>query len=608
MSYCINPYCKQRENPPHAEECKECGTSLLIKGQYRLLRPLRSLDTSKQIFPTSTEIFECIDEKGNRNEPPGNHKIFKILNSCNPKLLQLAKREAYVLMNLYDYPNIPKVYIHDYFEYKDEHFSDTLICTAIEKIEGVDLKMWLAEHGRATSEQLKGWLIQLCEILAVIHERNYFHRDIKPSNIMIRPDGKLALIDFGAVRDISDTYLAKLIGPDNKSPIQGDTDVTMVRSFGYSPPEQLYGKALPQSDFFALGRTMIHLATGTHPNRLPEEADRVVWRDQCPRLDPDLSNLIDRLCFPESTQRPRNTAEILNDLAHPRCQESSNTLETQDSLTPSPFSSQRRWKWLTRAHISWFGFALVCGVVIFNVYRWVNIGQSELTIAQGLAHLTGNQPSEAQDSFRQVLKGNPGNAEAHYYLALACADSQDYECAIEQYKTAIRLAPQVWQHYYAFGSMYDDLAGLNVAQDKQDAAKKFYNLAENLYHSAHEKFPENLEPLNNLARLALLQGQSEEGAQLLEKALPLAEQPTNKAVVYKNLGWAALQQKDIKTATQYLEKSKTLDPSSAATYCLLNQIKVDPKDKEACISLPSEQIEVRQWRQEIIEEIQQQKR
>lgn len=580
MSYCINPYCKQRKNPPQAEECQACGTSLLIRGQYRLLRPLRSLDTSHQIFPTSTEIFECIDEKGNRAEPPGNHKIFKILNSCDPKLLQLAKREASVLMNLYEYPNIPKVFVHDYFEYQDEHFSDTLVCTAMEKIEGVDLKAWLAEHGRATSEQLKDWLGQLCEILTFIHERNYFHRDIKPSNIMIQPDGRLVLVDFGTVRNISDTYLAKLMGPDNKSPIQGETDVTMVRSFGYSPPEQLYGKALPQSDFFALGRTMIHLATGTRPGRLPEEEDRVIWRDQAKDIDPDLADLIDLLCAPASPQRPRNTAEILADLAHPP-----RKLTKKKGF--NPFKS--RW-------IFW-GVGLGMGVVVSIIWGVLDVPQptewlsSEYHLTQGLSEVGGQNFVKARSSLTEAIRLNPNSHEAHYYLGYICAETLDDDCAFKHYQQAMKLKPQDWETQFALASLYDKL-------EQYDKAKSFLE-------SAHKNEPKAPEPLNNLARLALLDADADVGLRHAQQALKLTQNPIMKAIIYKNLGWAAYLQQNEELATQYLKQSIQSDPELPDPHCLLSQFAPNPVSQEACISLPSKQPEVRQWRQSIIENIEQ---
>ena len=581
MSYCINPNCTQRENPPGIDLCQTCGTSLLIKDQYRLLRPLRSLDQSKQIFPSDTEVFECIDEKGNRIDPPNTPKIFKILNTCNPKLEQLAKREAYALMKLYEYPNTPKVYLDDYFEYKDEHFYDTLICTAIEKIEGVDLKVWLAEHCRANSKQLKDWLGQLCEILAVVHENDLFHRDIKPSNIMIRPDGRLVLIDFGTVCNITNDYLAKLIGPENKSPFQGDTDVTMVKTFGYSPLEQIYGKALPQSDFFALGRTMIHLATGTHPNRLPkEDEDRVIWRDQAEGIDPDLANLIDHLCDPVPTNRPRNTAEILADLAHP----------PRKSIAKKGFNPfKSRWSYL--------GVGLGMGVVVAVILGVLKIPlpsellSSEYHLTQGLSELRIQNLVKAQSSLTEAIRLNPNNEEAHYYLGYICAETLDYNCAFKHYQQAIKLNHQDWETKFALASLYDKL--------------EQYDKAKPLLESAHQIDPKAPEPLNNLARLALLDSDVDEAKRHAQQALKLTQKPAMKAIIYKNLGWAAYLQQNEELASQHLKQSIQSNPNFPDPHCLLSQFAPTPASQETCISLPSQQPEVRKWRQSIIENIEQ---
>ncbi|UJB73080.1 tetratricopeptide repeat protein (plasmid) [Acaryochloris sp. 'Moss Beach'] len=575
MSYCINPNCTQRENPPGIDLCQGCGTALLIKDKYRLLRPIRSLDTSKQLYPSETEIFECIDTKGNPKDPPNTPKIFKILNSADPKLKQLAKREAYALMKLYEYPNTPKVHVKDYFEYQDEHFPDTLICTAIEKIEGVDLKVWLAENGHATSDQLKGWLGQLCEILAVIHERNYFHRDIKPSNIMLRPDGRLVLIDFGTVRDVSKTYIAKLIGPDNKTPIQGATDVTMVRTFGYSPPEQLYGKALPQSDFFALGRTLIHLATGIHPNDLPEVEDRVVWRDQANNIDPDLADLIDRLCDPISTNRPRNTEAILADLAQP---------PRKTPVSKRPYFLQSKWIYVALG----MGIATAINWGLMHYLKPGEMLTSKNYLTQGLSELRVRDLPAAQASLSEAIRLNPKNEEAHYYLAFTCAEVRNHDCAVNHYQKAIDLNPKDWESQFALASLYEKL-------EKEDKAKP-------LLKSAHSIDPKAPEPLNNLARLALLEGHAREGQQLAQKALKLTKRPIMKSIIYKNLGWAAFLQKDQKLAYQYLNKSIEFNPELPDPYCLLNQIEPSLKYREACISLISERSEVREWRKVLLKQ------
>lgn len=580
VSYCINPNCAQRENPPDLDRCQACGTSLLIKDKYRLLRPLRALDQSKQIYSSETEIFECLDTKGNPADPPNTLKIFKVLNTLDPKLKQLAKREAYALMGLYQYPNTPKVHIQDYFEYQDEHFSDTLICTAIEKIEGVDLKVWLAEHGRATNEQLKDWLGQLCEIVAVVHEKGLFHRDIKPSNIMLRPDGRLALIDFGTVRKITNTYIAKLSGPDNKSPIQGATDVTMVRTFGYSPPEQLYGKAMPQSDFYALGRTMIHLATGTHPCNLPEEDDRVTWRDQAEGIDSGLADLIDCLCDPIPTNRPRNTAEILADLAHP----------SRKSTVKKGFNFFKS-RWIYGGLGLGVGIAATITWGLLKIPQSAEVFTSKYYLTQGLSELRVQKITKAQASLTEAIKLNPNNEEAHYYLGYICAETRNYDCAFKHYEKAISLKPQDWETKFALASLYDELEN--------------YDQAKPLLQSAHKIDPKAPEPLNNLARLALLDSDADEGKRHAQQALKLTQKPVMKAIIYKNLGWAAYLQENEELATQYLKQSIQSDSELPDPHCLLSQFAPTPTSQETCLSLPSKLPEVRQWRQSIIEKIEQ---
>lgn len=76
MSYCIHPFCTERQNQGDFEECQACGSPLLIDGRFRLIRPIRPLDDN-----SPSEVFEVIDVQGNRLHPPGTHKILKVLRS-----------------------------------------------------------------------------------------------------------------------------------------------------------------------------------------------------------------------------------------------------------------------------------------------------------------------------------------------------------------------------------------------------------------------------------------------------------------------------------------------------------------------------------------------
>jgi ABC-type branched-subunit amino acid transport system substrate-binding protein len=223
-------------------------------------------------------------------------KVLKVLNSYCPKLVELFRQEAKLLIEL-THPGIPRA---------EEQFSlslsnaQELHCLVMEKIEGQNLEQWLEQNGRISQELALDWLQQLAEILDYVHEEGFFHRDIKPSNIMLRPNGQLVLIDFGTSRRVTRTVI------DGRN-------VTVVYSEGYTAPEQLDGRAVPQSDFYSLGRTFVHLLTGRHPNDLPRnpETDNLVWRCSEQQFSEPLADLIDQLMVDSWKKRPKNTRKIL---------------------------------------------------------------------------------------------------------------------------------------------------------------------------------------------------------------------------------------------------------------------------------------------------------
>ena len=287
MSHCINPKCQIRQNPDNLEKCSFCGTSLLINGRYLLVKPLRELSGVH-----TTEIFEVDDHN--------TLKVLKVLNSDRSKLIELLQQEAKVLQKLQDL-GVPKVY--EYFTFLPNNESKKLHCLVMEKIEGQNLKQWLEENEPISEARAINWIKQLTSILKEVHQAQLLHRDIKPSNIMLRPDGQLVLIDFGTVREITHTYVHKL----------GQSDITQVYSPGYTPLEQMEGQAVKESDFFALGRTFIHLLTGIYPAELPKnpQTNQLVWRNQAPQISEWLVYLIDELLAPLPQNRPQNAQSIL---------------------------------------------------------------------------------------------------------------------------------------------------------------------------------------------------------------------------------------------------------------------------------------------------------
>ncbi|MDJ0736219.1 MAG: RDD family protein [Nostocaceae cyanobacterium] len=292
MSYCINPNCPKPQNSQNSLFCQACGSELLLNSCYRVNRLLS--DPSK---PSGFGTIYEVDDNGTL-------KILKILHNTHPKAIELFQQEAEVLKRL-NHPGIPRVELDGYFIYFPRNSQNSLHCLVMEKIEGMNLEEYLiASNQQPISERAAlRWLKQIAEILHEVHQNQYFHRDIKPANIMLRPNGQLVLIDFGTAREVTQTYMQKVAGQQ----------VTGIISAGYTPPEQMNGKAVVQSDFYALGRTFVYLLTGKHPHQFAEHprTGKLIWRDYVNDISGNLLDFIDYLMAPFPGNRPKDTQEIL---------------------------------------------------------------------------------------------------------------------------------------------------------------------------------------------------------------------------------------------------------------------------------------------------------
>jgi serine/threonine protein kinase len=130
----------------------------------------------------------------------------------------------------------------------------------MEYLEGVTLKQYLRENKRIDAEDLVELLVPLIEALDEIHSQGLIHRDISPDNIMVLPDGRIKLMDFGAARDYTEF---------------GEKSLSIVLKPGYAPPEQYqtHGVQGPWTDIYALCATMYKCITGENP---PDAIDRLV--------------------------------------------------------------------------------------------------------------------------------------------------------------------------------------------------------------------------------------------------------------------------------------------------------------------------------------------
>lgn len=291
MSLCINPQCNNTTNPNTLLFCRSCGAELLVDGRYRVQSLL-----GHGGFGLTYEVWDL------HSRP----KVLKVLTDNHPKYVEFFQQEARVLETM-NHPGIPKLDLNGYFTYHLNSNSEPLHCIVMEKIEGLNLEEYLSKRGEKPIAHKRAlrWLAELSLILEQVHDLNFFHRDIKPSNIMLRPNGGLALIDFGTVREISNTYVEK----------QSAGKVTGVVSSGYTPVEQMRGKAVKQSDFYALAGTIIYLLTALNPLKFYDSTkDKLDWAQAVPDISPQFANLIDSMLSFLPRDRPQSAREIFQEI------------------------------------------------------------------------------------------------------------------------------------------------------------------------------------------------------------------------------------------------------------------------------------------------------
>ncbi len=161
----------------------------------------------------------------------------------NQQLMERFKIEAMTQARL-NHPNIVTIFSFSRI--------DGQYVIAMEYVEGRSLKEVLQEHAHLHPAEAVAIIAQVAEGLRYAHAHNVIHRDIKPANILIAPDGKVKLSDFG---------IAKILGA------QGLTKTgTLVGTPWYTSPEQIIGKNIDfRTDLYSLGVTFYEVLTGRVP-------------------------------------------------------------------------------------------------------------------------------------------------------------------------------------------------------------------------------------------------------------------------------------------------------------------------------------------------------
>jgi serine/threonine protein kinase len=315
--YCTRPNCPDPVNTiPDLDDgtffravqqryCAACTMPLVLDGRYL---PLKRLGGGA--FGTT---FLGLDLRSAKQR----HCVIKQLqlrNNLAPNQVEGVKRafrrEAEILEVLGEnHHQIPTLFA--YFgltapgftgaRTSDPHRGETeeYIYLVQEYVQGRDLDKELRQNGRFSEAEVLEIIQQVLPVLQFIHNRGAIHRDIKPSNMMRDQNGRIYLIDFGAVKQVTTGLPLK-------------SNSLVFGTLGFAPPEQIAGKQVyPSTDLYSLAVTALCLLTGQSPEALLDaNGDSWNWQPYV-RVSDRLEQLLDKMLEFVPGRRFQSANEVL---------------------------------------------------------------------------------------------------------------------------------------------------------------------------------------------------------------------------------------------------------------------------------------------------------
>lgn len=230
-------------------------------------------------------------------------KAYTAVNMQDWKRFQLMEREAKILAQI-NHLEIP-----DFIDFFSVGLDNPVHYLVTEWISGETLQHKLESGWQPTLDEVLDIAANVLALLVYIHAFNppIVHRDIKPSNLIMGAYQRVFLIDFGGVQELLES--------------QGAGGSTLVGTMGYMPLEQLQGRAVPATDLYALGVTLVQLLTRQSPEELFASSPELKVKDCLPELPERLQRWLQLLVAPHLEQRYGDARVALEDLYHVREQD-----------------------------------------------------------------------------------------------------------------------------------------------------------------------------------------------------------------------------------------------------------------------------------------------
>jgi serine/threonine protein kinase len=312
--YCTRPVCPRPVNhfadldnsatlkTVQQKYCTACGMPLILVGRYVPLKLLGRGGFGAAYLARdryTPAMRQCVV------------KQFQPAGDLSPAQLEMAQklfeREGEVLEELGNkHPQIPDLLA--FFELdvpsRTPNKPDRFFYLVQEFIDGHDMERELEQKQQFSEAEVLEVLTEILKVLRFVHSNGSIHRDIKPSNIMRHRDGRLFLLDFGAVKQLT-----------SAAAVQGGKASTGIYSMGFAPPEQMAGNTVyPATDLYALGVTCITLLTGKQPSELYDSySNDWTWRAYA-QVSDRLEAVLNRMLLQSPKQRFQSADEVLEAL------------------------------------------------------------------------------------------------------------------------------------------------------------------------------------------------------------------------------------------------------------------------------------------------------